>query len=123
MIAGTPEHVVGTDRWRFTLDGEALRKALATGDGPVGKAMLRLVLKAEASAKRRCPVDTGRLRSSINHRVEQEGDNIVGIIGTNVEYAPHVEFGTRNADNSVRTEPAGFLRGGIDEALRTLGAP
>lgn len=37
-----------------------------------------------------CPVDTGRLRGSITSNVE--GNHVD--IGTNVEYAPHVEFGT-----------------------------
>ena len=38
------------------------------------------------------PVDTGRLRNSITH--ELEGEDAV-LIGTNVEYAPAVELGTR----------------------------
>ena len=47
-------------------------------------------LLVENEAKRKCPVDTGQLRQSITHNVE---DN-VGTIGTNVEYAPYVEYGT-----------------------------
>lgn len=44
-------------------------------------------------AKEDCPVDTGRLRASIDHAVEGED----AYIGTNVEYAPYVEFGdTKN---------------------------
>ena len=44
----------------------------------------------EKDAKQRCPVDDGTLRGSITSEVE---DN-QGIVGTNVEYAPYVEFGT-----------------------------
>ena len=47
-------------------------------------------LIVENDAKLKCPVDTGALRSSITSEVE--GD--VGMVGTNVEYAPYVEFGT-----------------------------
>lgn len=39
-------------------------------------------------------VDTGRLRASITHRVEMEADEVAGYVGTNVEYAPWLEFGT-----------------------------
>ena len=47
-------------------------------------------LIVENDAKLGCPVDTGVLKSSITHVVEDE----VGMVGTNVEYAPYVEFGT-----------------------------
>lgn len=46
--------------------------------------------KAESYAKLRCPKKTGRLQNSITHRLE--GNNTEEI-GTNVEYAPYVEFG------------------------------
>lgn len=45
-------------------------------------------------------IDTGRLRNSISHRVHDE----VVEIGTNVEYAPYVEFGT----SKMKANP--FLR-------------
>ena len=47
-------------------------------------------LTAEKYAKEIVPVDTGRLRNSITHEVE---DKAV-YIGTNVEYAPPIEYGT-----------------------------
>lgn len=56
----------------------------------VSKALNRACLVVENEAKRLCPVDTGDLRNSINHEVH----NDVGIVGTNKEYAPYVEFGT-----------------------------
>ena len=39
-------------------------------------------------------VDTGRLRASITSQVKEEGDKIVGGVGTNVEYGADLEFGT-----------------------------
>lgn len=45
----------------------------------------------ETDAKMRCPVKTGHLRSSISHH--KEGADTV-VIGTNVEYAPYVHYGT-----------------------------
>lgn len=56
----------------------------------VSKALNRACLVVENEAKRLCPVDTGDLRNSITHEV----DDGVGIVGTNKEYAPYVEFGT-----------------------------
>lgn len=56
----------------------------------ISKALNRACLVVENEAKRLCPVDTGDLRNSITHEVH----NDVGIVGTNKEYAPYVEFGT-----------------------------
>lgn len=47
--------------------------------------------EAEGYAKDDCPVDTGRLRNSIAHSVVDTEDAVY--IGTNVEYAPYVEYG------------------------------
>ena len=47
-------------------------------------------LTAEKYAKEITPVQTGRLRNSITHEVD--GKEV--FIGSNVEYAPHVEYGT-----------------------------
>lgn len=70
---------------------EALKKG-------IGRACARI----QADAKQNCVVDTGRLRASIVTEVHTEGNTVVGTVGTNVEYAPYVEFGTgRNGDPSV----------------------
>lgn len=54
------------------------------------------VVRADAAMN--CPVDTGRLRGSITSQVEGGS----AVIGTNVEYAPYVEFGTGSkGDKSV----------------------
>ena len=49
-------------------------------------------LTAEAYAKKLCPVDTGALRNSISHAVD-DGEP-AAYVGTNSEYAPYVELGT-----------------------------
>lgn len=58
--------------------------------------------QAEMYAKEECPVDTGRLRSSISHAT----DDNTAYIGTNVEYAPAVEY----RDTAHKTGKAHFLR-------------
>ena len=65
----------------------AMGKAIERGLEAIG-------LTAEGHAKKETPVDTGRLRNSISHAVEDRA----AYIGTNVEYAPYVELGARGRD-------------------------
>lgn len=62
-------------------------------------------LVAEGYAKRLCPVDTGRLRNSITHTTRSE-PGPVEYIGTNVEYAPYVELGTKRTKAQPYLKPA-----------------
>lgn len=71
----------------------------------------RLILKvigeqAEGHAKHGCPVDTGRLRNSITN--VNDGNTLY--VGTNVDYAPYVEFGTGKyaSDGHGRQTPWGY---------------
>ena len=41
------------------------------------------------------PVDTGRLRASIAPEVRTEGKTVLGVVGSNVKYAPYQELGFR----------------------------
>ena len=52
-------------------------------------------------------IDTGRLQNSITHFVHEDSVEI----GTNVEYAPYVEYGT------VRMKPNNFLRSAVGDHL------
>lgn len=61
-------------------------------------------LQAEAYAIKKCPVDTGRLRGSITHGVIQE--ELTAFIGTNVEYASYVEYGTSKTAPQPYFKPA-----------------
>lgn len=60
----------------------------------------------KGEAKRRSPVDTGNLKKSITKEVEKEQDEIVGRIGTNVEYAGYVEYGTKRQAAQPYLRPA-----------------
>ena len=51
------------------------------------------MLKVENEAKKATVVDTGRLRASISHHIISEQS---AVVGTNVQYAPFIEFGTKN---------------------------
>lgn len=64
--------------------------------GAIHAALLRglekIGLVAEGYAKKLCPVDTGNLRNSITHVVDEQEP--AAIIGTDNEYAAYVELGT-----------------------------
>lgn len=75
----------------------------------MGRGMTEIAMMLEADAILNCPVDTGRLRASITHKVENDGISASATIGTNVEYAPHVEFGT------VHQKAQPFLRPALIE--------
>lgn len=66
------------------------------------RALEKIGMVGEAYAKEECPVDTGTLRDSISHAV----DDNTAIIGTNVEYAPYVELGTSKMDAQPYLRPA-----------------
>ncbi len=61
----------------------------------VEQAVNQACILVENDAKQRCPVGTGELRNSITHEIEETTEKrITGAVGTNLEYAPYVEFGT-----------------------------
>lgn len=88
------------------------REAIANAiDQALVAALEEVGLVAEGYAKRACPVDTGRLRNSITHIVDEGTRHVV--IGTNVEYAPYVELGTR------RQKPQPFLKPAANDHYST----
>lgn len=68
----------------------------------IERALEKVGLTAERYAKLACPVDTGRLRNSISHT----HDKNTAYIGTNVEYAPYVEMGTKKMAARPYLKPA-----------------
>ena len=68
----------------------------------ITKALEEIGLTAEGYAKKKCPVDTGRLRNSISHAAKEQ----TVYIGTNVEYAVYVEMGTKNTKSQPYLRPA-----------------
>jgi HK97 gp10 family phage protein len=81
----------------------------------IAKALEEVGITAEAYAKLLCPVDTGRLRNSISHAIDENTKTVY--IGTNVEYAPYVEMGTSKTKAQPFLEPA--ITNHVDE-YRTI---
>lgn len=87
-----------TDRSKEVL--EAMKSQVAIALAAIGQ-------EAEGYAKDNCPVDTGRLRNSITNQVVE--DELAVYIGTNVEYAPYVEY----RDARHQSGKAHFLRDAV----------
>ena len=76
---------------------------------PVVEAFRDATLMVLRDAKIAAPVDTGRLRASITPEVTVEGEDVLGIVGSNVVYAPFQELGTK------RIKPKRFLQGAFEK--------
>lgn len=91
---------------RVNIDQRALDALLNDVNGPVGKELTRRAIRVEAAAKRYAPVDTGRLRSSIQNSLSRDADGLVAKVGTDVEYALYQEMGTRHQPGTPFLRPA-----------------
>ena len=67
------------------------------------RALEAVGMQAENYAKLLCPVDSGNLKNSITH---DRGGEDFEIVGTNVEYAPYVEYGTQRMKAQPYIKPA-----------------
>ena len=80
------------------------------------------------SARSKAPVDVGTLRSSINAQYRHEGALFQSVIGTNLHYAPYMEFGTGtqhdhpNWPRNPHRIPPGALEGWATRKLRSSEA-
>lgn len=88
---------------RVTLKGQdrvrRAFRALSERTQPIAeREVRRAALEIQSTAKQLAPVDTGRLRNSI--ATEYADGGLTARIGTNVEYAPYVEFGTRRGQRA-----------------------
>lgn len=93
----------------IVFDEAALAQVFDSTQGPVAKTLQKTAIRVVNAAKRLCPVDTGRLRSSITSEIGKDSNGLVARIGTDVEYAPYVEFGTKR----MHAQP--FLRPAADD--------
>lgn len=84
-------------------DSSKLRKQVET---KVDVGMQKACTVVRNDAARICPVDTGRLRSSLAYEIETKGKEIIGRIGTNVEYSIFVEYGTSRMAAQPYLRPA-----------------
>lgn len=72
---------------------KAMKETKKKANDGVYKAIVQACYLLHGDVVPNTPVNTGRLRSSIAVGIKK-GKKIVGIVGTNVKYAPFIEFGT-----------------------------
>lgn len=80
------------------------------------KALKRVGLKLLREVKKNTPVDTGYLRRSWD--IEQKSNYIE--IGTNLKYAPHVEFGHRTRGGKGFVEGRYMLTKSVEKVEKSL---
>lgn len=90
------------------LDRTAIRRLLSDPNGAVGRNLTLRALRVQAGARRRCPVDQGRLRSSIRWELRSGPLGLYAFVGSDVEYAHYVHDGT--ADHIIRPRTKKVLR-------------
>ena len=102
---------------KWTPDALAHLNAMTDSDthSALSEGMEGTLIAAESQSRILAPVDTGRLRSSITHETRWEGDTLVGAWGTNVEYAPHIEYGTKAHFPPVAAITTWAMRHGVKD--------
>ncbi len=84
-----------------------LKKISQAATNDIEQALVNSALFVERDAKVKAPVDTGRLRSSLTHAEENFGSDTPAVtVGTSVEYAKFVEFGTTRQSAKPYLYPA-----------------
>lgn len=83
---------------KITLDDHSA-KVLSALDAAIARGLETCGIVAEGYAKKLCPVDTGNLRNSITHMVDEGGDAVY--IGTNSEYGAYVIHKRNLAQGSI----------------------
>lgn len=89
------------------VEGLAELHAKLNGDALLGKPMAaaftKSVLLLKGEVKRGTPVNTGRLRASVTHAIDGAPIPLWGQVGTNVQYAEAVEYGTGLVSDSPKS--------------------
>jgi len=87
-MSETSIKIEGLDKLLKKVDPKLLSK-------PLRNFFQRSTIAIQNRAREKAPVDTGRLRAGIATEVDHSSPPKWGKVGTNVKYAPFVEFGTR----------------------------
>lgn len=103
-----------------SMEGKDYERAI---EGAIERILQSVAIAVEGDAITRVPVDTGRLKCSITYATVTDRDSVRGPaksgdavsrprdkhtahVGTNVEYAAHVEYGTRHSKKQPYLRPA-----------------
>lgn len=89
---------------RIEIKMDELEQVKELSDEAVARALEQCGALWESFAKQMAPVDTGRLRNSIEHH--PEGNDTI-VVETDVEYAVYQEMGTRYQSGTPFMKPSG----------------
>lgn len=112
---------------RYDPDEAGLRQLLHGNSGPVLRWVTDTSRQVDNEAKIECPVDTGNLRARHEYAVTDEGNEIVGSIGSTADYAMAVHEGHRvsatASSRGRRVRVSGRVPGNpwLERALRRFG--
>lgn len=81
---------------------------------PLRRLLQRAAIYTQGEARELAPVDTGRLRSSLDYEIDENDPPLWAKVGTSVFYAPYQEYGT-----------GAFAEGdtGLGASLGSIGGP
>jgi HK97 gp10 family phage protein len=88
---GSNEGLTQADKEYLQVVADHTDEVIAAIGTAIARGLEAVGIEAESDAAAICPVDTGRLRNSITHTIDDSGKS--AIIGTNVEYALYVHEG------------------------------
>lgn len=63
-------------------------------NSPLGRFFGRSAITVQGGARKRAPVDRGRLRADINYEIDHSTPPLWAKVGNNLFYAPWMEYGT-----------------------------
>ena len=85
------------------------------------RGMTKAVIKFQGDTQLLTHVDTGTLRRSWTHKVEKNGDNIIGAVGSNVEYAPFEDALHPNISQALEDNIGNYVDTISREIKKALG--
>lgn len=104
----------------FQIKTDNTEQIIAEKNEAVLRALEIIGQVVENSAAGYAPVDTGNLRNSITHEVD-DGEHCV-YIGSNVEYAPYQELGwySKGKHHSAANGDRGYLRPAVEDNMEKI---
>ena len=104
----------------YKITSDNTQQIIAEKNDAVLRALEIIGQVVENSAAGYAPVDTGNLRNSITHEVD-DGEHCV-YIGSNVEYAPYQESGwySGGKHHSAANGGRGYLRPAVEDNMEKI---
>ncbi len=104
----------------YKITSDNTQQIIAEKNDAVLRALEIIGQVVENSAAGYAPVDTGNLRNSITHEVD-EGEHCV-YIGSNISYAPYQELGwySGGKHHSAAHDGRGYLRPAVEDNMEKI---